>query len=159
VDLHSDSNDTINSNTDDVIMIMGNDEIRNYLFDVDDTLLDFGISEKNALHEAFLEFGLPTGAEDYARCYQEISKVLWRDLEQGHIDLTILGVERFKRLFLKHGLDMDADEFSRAYLGHLGKVPNARCCRGLREAEDAGYYYNKWFRVRQQESGVSLLIP
>lgn len=23
------------------------------LFDVDDTLLDFGISEKNALHEAF----------------------------------------------------------------------------------------------------------
>jgi 2-haloacid dehalogenase len=91
------------------------------LFDVDDTLLDFGISEKNALHEAFLEFGLPTGAEDYAGCYQEISKVLWRDLERGHIDLTILGVERFKRLFLKHGLDMDADAFSRAYLGHLGK--------------------------------------
>lgn len=91
------------------------------LFDVDDTLLDFGISEKKALHEVFLEFGLPTGVKDYAGCYQEISEVLWRDLEQGLIDLSNLGVERFKRLFLKHGLDIDADVFSRAYLGHLGK--------------------------------------
>jgi 2-haloacid dehalogenase len=91
------------------------------LFDVDDTLLDFGISEKKALHEAFLEYGLPTGVKDYVGCYQEISEVLWRDLEQGLIDLTNLGVERFKRLFLKHGLDIEADAFSRAYLGHLGK--------------------------------------
>lgn len=91
------------------------------LFDVDDTLLDFGISEKKALHEVFLEFGLPTGVKDYAGCYQEISEELWRDLEQGLIDLSNLGVERFKRLFLKHGLDIDADVFSRAYLGNLGK--------------------------------------
>ncbi|MDW7617302.1 YjjG family noncanonical pyrimidine nucleotidase [Peribacillus simplex] len=91
------------------------------LFDVDDTLLDFRISEKKALHEAFLEFGLPTGAKDYVVGYQEISRGLWRDLEQGLIDLTELGVERFKRLFLKHGLDIHADSFSRAYLGYLGK--------------------------------------
>ncbi|MBO0996733.1 noncanonical pyrimidine nucleotidase, YjjG family [Bacillus sp. SD075] len=99
------------------------------LFDADDTLLDFGVSEKKALHEAFLEFGVPRGAEDYTGCYQEISEVLWRDLEQGLIDLTNLGVERFRRLFLKHGLDINADAFSRTYLEHLGKeihlVPGA----------------------------------
>ena len=38
------------------------------LFDVDDTLLDFSISEKRALHRAFLEFGLPTGVKDYEAC-------------------------------------------------------------------------------------------
>ncbi|MFD9626599.1 YjjG family noncanonical pyrimidine nucleotidase [Peribacillus muralis] len=106
------------------------------LFDVDDTLLNFGISEKKALHEAFREFGLPTGAEDYERCYQGISRVLWRDLEQGKINLTILGVERFKQLFHKYGLEIHADAFSCAYLGYLSKqihlIPGAlEVCENL----------------------------
>ncbi|CAH0196639.1 Pyrimidine 5'-nucleotidase YjjG [Peribacillus sp. Bi96] len=105
-------------------------------FDVDDTLLDFGISEKRALHNTFLEFGLPTGVEEYEGSYQEISRVLWRDLEQGIIHLTDLGVERFKRLFLKHELKIHADAFSQAYLRYLSKeihlVPGAaEVCRNL----------------------------
>ncbi|MFC9599203.1 YjjG family noncanonical pyrimidine nucleotidase [Peribacillus butanolivorans] len=91
------------------------------LFDVDDTLLDFSISEKRALHRAFLEFGLPTGVKDYEACYQEISRVLWRELEQGLTNLSELGVERFKRLFLKHELDIEAEMFSRVYLNYLSK--------------------------------------
>ncbi|MBK5460180.1 YjjG family noncanonical pyrimidine nucleotidase [Peribacillus sp. TH27] len=91
------------------------------LFDVDDTLLDFSISEKRALHGAFLEFGLPTGVKDYEACYQEISRVLWRELEQGLTNLSDLGVERFKRLFLKHELDIEAEMFSRVYLNYLSK--------------------------------------
>ncbi|MFE4894894.1 YjjG family noncanonical pyrimidine nucleotidase [Peribacillus butanolivorans] len=91
------------------------------LFDVDDTLLEFDISEKKALHESFLKFGLPTGLEDYQASYQEISRVLWRDLEQGLTDLSDLGVERFKRLFLKHELDIEAEMFSRVYLNYLSK--------------------------------------
>jgi len=35
------------------------------LFDVDDTLFDFGKSEKSALHKTFEEFGLPTGLAGY----------------------------------------------------------------------------------------------
>ncbi|PEJ33577.1 noncanonical pyrimidine nucleotidase, YjjG family [Peribacillus butanolivorans] len=91
------------------------------LFDVDDTLLDFSISEKRALHRAFLEFGLPTGVKDYEASYQEISKVLWRELEQGLTNLSELGVERFKRLFLKHELEIHAEVFSGVYLGYLSK--------------------------------------
>ena len=90
------------------------------LFDVDDTLLDFDISEKNALHKAFLKFGFPKGLADYRPSYNEISKVLWGDVEQGLISLPELAVERFKRLFIMHGLDIDAETFSRVYLNYLG---------------------------------------
>jgi 2-haloacid dehalogenase len=91
------------------------------LFDVDDTLFDFSMSEKKALHKAFVEFGLPTGLVDYEANYKEISKVLWRDLEQGLTTLSELGVERFRRLFLAHELEINADTFSSVYLGYLGK--------------------------------------
>ncbi|MGC5327569.1 YjjG family noncanonical pyrimidine nucleotidase [Brevibacillus sp. SYSU BS000544] len=91
------------------------------LFDVDDTLFDFKKSEKNALHHAFIAFGLPTGQENYGARYQEISKGLWRDLEQGLITLSELGVERFKRLFLACNLGINAEAFSNVYLGYLGK--------------------------------------
>ncbi|MCI0765475.1 YjjG family noncanonical pyrimidine nucleotidase [Bacillus sp. TL12] len=98
-------------------------------FDVDDTLLDFSMSEKNALHKVFEEFGLPTGEVEYRNSYKEISKVLWRDLEQGTTTLSELGVERFRRLFLEHNLEIDAATFNRVYLTYLGKevhlVPGA----------------------------------
>ncbi|MCL6574017.1 MAG: YjjG family noncanonical pyrimidine nucleotidase [Bacillus sp. (in: Bacteria)] len=90
------------------------------LFDIDDTLFDFGISEKKALHKAFLEHGYPTGVEEYRASYKEISKVLWGDLEQGLTTLAELGVERFKRLFLRHKLSIDPKGFNRVYLGYLG---------------------------------------
>ncbi|WP_369900761.1 YjjG family noncanonical pyrimidine nucleotidase [Bacillus manliponensis] len=90
------------------------------LFDVDDTLFDFSMSEKKALHKAFVEFGLPTGLVDYEANYKEISKVLWRDLEQGLTNLSELGVERFRKLFLAHELEINADRFNSVYLGYLG---------------------------------------
>ena len=91
------------------------------LFDVDDTLFDFGISEKNALQRTFDEFDLPAGVADYAAKYKEISKELWSDLEQGLTSLPELGVERFRRLFLAHQLEIEADRFNTRYLGYLGK--------------------------------------
>ena len=91
------------------------------LFDVDDTLFDFDMSEKKALHKTFLEFDLPTGLTDYRASYKEISKILWSDLERGSTTLSELAVERFTRLFLRHELDIDAEMFSRVYLEYLGR--------------------------------------
>ncbi|MGO0061168.1 YjjG family noncanonical pyrimidine nucleotidase [Brevibacillus fluminis] len=91
------------------------------LFDVDDTLFDFRLSEKTALQQAFVEFNLPTGLTDYETSYKEISAGLWRSLEQGSITLAELGVERFNQLFLTNGLALDAAEFNRVYLGYLSK--------------------------------------
>ena len=106
------------------------------LFDVDDTLFDFGMSEEKALHNAFVKFDLPKGVTDYWASYREISKVLWGDLEQGLITLPELAVERFKRLILMHGLDIDAETFSSVYLDYLGKETHlvqgaVELCEGL----------------------------
>ncbi|WP_144511946.1 YjjG family noncanonical pyrimidine nucleotidase [Bacillus sp. FJAT-22090] len=91
------------------------------LFDLDDTLFDFGMTEKNALHQLFIEYGLPNGLKDYFDKYKAISKVLWDDLEQGHTTLAELKVERFKRLFLEEALDINAEVFGHKYIENLGK--------------------------------------
>ncbi len=91
------------------------------LFDIDDTLFDFGMSEEKALHNTFKAFGLPTGWTDYRATYNEISHVLWGNLERGLTTITELGVERFKQLFQMHALDIDAHIFSAAYLDYLGQ--------------------------------------
>ncbi|MGM0904431.1 MAG: YjjG family noncanonical pyrimidine nucleotidase [Bacillota bacterium] len=91
------------------------------LFDLDDTLFEFDLSEKKALNKAFLKFDLPTGLADYRDSYKEISRSLWSDLEQGVTTLSELGVERFRRLFQAHKLELDAKQFNTLYLGFLGE--------------------------------------
>lgn len=91
------------------------------LFDLDDTLLDFAETEKNAFSNSFLAAGLPNALNDYRPSYRAISKTLWDDLEQGHITLAQLQVERFKQLFQAHALDLDPVSFGRVYLENLGK--------------------------------------
>ena len=91
------------------------------LFDLDDTLFDFGEAEKNAFSNSFTTFGLPNGLMDYRTTYKEISKGLWSDLEQGRMSLSELKVERFKRLFLQHQLELSPEDFGQSYLDNLGK--------------------------------------
>lgn len=91
------------------------------LFDLDDTLFDFGMTERNAFHQLFLEYGLPNGLQDYLGSYKAISKVLWDELEKGITTLELLKIERFKRLFLEHHLDLDIEAVSQKYIENLGK--------------------------------------
>lgn len=91
------------------------------LFDMDDTLFDFRLSEEEAFEKTFLEFGMTEGGVAYRASYRDISSILWRELEQGMIRLSELKVERFRRLFLKHELEIDAKKFGNRYLENLGK--------------------------------------
>ena len=91
------------------------------LFDLDDTLLDFGMTEHNAFRLLFEEYGLPNGLTDYHDSYRMISKVLWEDLEHGRTSLAELKVERFKRLFTEHQLEIDPVVFGQKYIENLGK--------------------------------------
>ena len=61
------------------------------LFDVDDTLLDFPETERHALHNAFVQFGIPTGYNDYLASYKEIV-MDYGDLENKMITLSELAV-------------------------------------------------------------------
>ena len=91
------------------------------LFDLDDTLFDFGETEKHALDNSFRAFSLPNGLTEYRASYKEISKGLWNDLEQGRISLSDLKVERFKRLFLQHQLLLSPEDFGQIYIENLGR--------------------------------------
>ncbi|PIC69469.1 noncanonical pyrimidine nucleotidase, YjjG family [Sporosarcina sp. P16b] len=90
------------------------------LFDLDDTLFDFAETEKHALGNTFNTFGLPNGLEAYRDTYRAISSVIWDDLEQGRITLKELKVERFRRLFTQHELQVDASHFGELYIENLG---------------------------------------
>lgn len=92
-----------------------------FLFDLDDTLMDFGETEKNAFTNVFSANGLPNGLAEYRATYRAISTVLWEDLEQGRTTLADLKTERFRRLFMEHGLELDAEVFSQTYLDNLGR--------------------------------------
>lgn len=91
------------------------------LFDIDDTLMDFRLSERAALHNTFVDYGMPDGFTRFHDSYREISRVLWQDLEQGTLPLAKLGVERFKRLFHQHELDFSPEMFGSQYLDYLGQ--------------------------------------
>ena len=69
-----------------------------FLFDLDDTLMDFSAGEKNAIFSSFESNGYPNGLSDYRESYREISKVLWDDLEQGRIALAELKTETVQAL-------------------------------------------------------------
>ena len=92
-----------------------------YLFDLDDTLLDFSETERNAFSNSFIASGFPNGLADYRESYRAISTVLWDDLEHQRTTLAELKNERFRRLFLEHNLTLDADVFGQTYLENLGK--------------------------------------
>ncbi|KGR78998.1 YjjG family noncanonical pyrimidine nucleotidase [Ureibacillus manganicus] len=90
-------------------------------FDVDDTLFDFAKSEQAAFYNVFDQYNLVDNLALYKMRYKEISKVLWRDLENGKINLAELGSERFRRLFVEHELNFDASSFNQEYLKFLGE--------------------------------------
>ncbi|MCI2256785.1 YjjG family noncanonical pyrimidine nucleotidase, partial [Domibacillus sp. PGB-M46] len=69
----------------------------------------------------FEKYNLYNSLKLYEKSYQEISTVLWRDLENGKMGLVELGSERFRRLFLEHDLEIDAVVFNQDYLKFLGE--------------------------------------
>lgn len=91
------------------------------IFDLDDTLFDFGETEKHALDHSFRANSFPNGLTEYRASYKEISKGLWLDLEQGRISLSELKVERFRRLFLQHELSLSPEDFGQTYIENLAR--------------------------------------
>ena len=98
--------------------------MKNYeiiIFDVDDTLFDFTKSEQAAFYKVFDQYKLVDNLDLYKMKYKEISKRLWRDLENGKMNVAELGSERFRRLFVEHELNLDASLFNQEYLKFLGE--------------------------------------
>ncbi|MBB3121485.1 YjjG family noncanonical pyrimidine nucleotidase [Pseudoduganella violacea] len=92
---------------------------RLFLFDLDDTLLDFKASEKLSFVRTMRELGLPDGMDELFLQYQAINTALWKSFEMGEVSKDFLKVERFRQTFQSKGIALDPEAASRRYLESL----------------------------------------
>jgi 2-haloacid dehalogenase len=84
------------------------------LFDLDDTLLDFGANEIDSLNKLFLQHGY-TFSDELLEVYKSIDKQLWADYENGNITLDEVLNSRFSETMLKLGEIVDGAEWENQY--------------------------------------------
>lgn len=90
-----------------------------FLFDLDDTLLDFRASEKRSFLHTMHTLGLREGIDALFTRYQEINVDLWKRFELGTVSKDFLKVERFRKSFQENAIDLDPELASRLYLESL----------------------------------------
>jgi 2-haloacid dehalogenase len=95
---------------------------RLFLFDLDDTLLDFKASEQLSFVRTMQELGLRNSTEALFLQYQTINVELWRAFERGEVSKDHLKVERFRKTFAQNGLDLDPAAASHLYLESLSET-------------------------------------
>lgn len=93
-----------------------------FLFDLDDTLLDFRASEKLSFVRTMHELGVRDRMDELFVQYQANNVALWRSFEAGAVSKDFLKVERFRKTFLANGLDADPEAASRVYLDSLSET-------------------------------------
>jgi 2-haloacid dehalogenase len=90
-----------------------------FLFDLDDTLLDFQESERLSFVLALQSLGIKSGIEDLFKYYQVENRALWKLFEQNLTTKDHLKVERFRKTFNAHKIDVDPELASERYLETL----------------------------------------
>ncbi|MGN0473049.1 MAG: YjjG family noncanonical pyrimidine nucleotidase [Lachnospiraceae bacterium] len=92
------------------------------LWDVDDTLLDFGMSERHAFQVTAERFGWHPGEAEY-RLYSDINNRHWKMLECGLITMEQVKYLRFEALFRELHMDsVSIQDFQEHYQEELGNV-------------------------------------
>ena len=92
---------------------------RLFLFDLDDTLLDFKASERLSFDRTMRSLGMAAVPDGLFASYQAINLALWRAFEAGTVAKDFLKVERFRRAFATHAVDADPHAASALYLESL----------------------------------------
>lgn len=87
------------------------------LFDLDDTLLDFGANEKESLTKLFQQHGYTF--DELFQVYHRVNKQLWADYENGKIALHEVLNTRFSKTMLALGQDVDGVEWEDQYREYL----------------------------------------
>ena len=77
--------------------------IRAMLWDIDNTLLNFDIAEKEALRIGFKEFGLGEFTDEMLDVYMTINKRRWQALERGEMEKQEVLEGRFSEFFSLYG--------------------------------------------------------
>lgn len=94
--------------------------IRDIFFDLDNTLLDFDLSEKRAIALTLKHVGAQDSEQNIS-LYSRINLSQWKLFEKGEITLERLRVRRFGLLFDALGIDADARTAMLYYGDRLGE--------------------------------------
>ncbi|GHP13785.1 noncanonical pyrimidine nucleotidase, YjjG family protein [Lentilactobacillus fungorum] len=99
------------------------------LFDVDDTLLNFEASEKQALEKLFKTIHQPLTPAVY-RDYHDLNAQLWHRYERGEISRETLLNSRFNLFFAHYGQNIDGKLYGQKYRTFLSEghdqIPQAQ---------------------------------
>lgn len=88
--------------------------IKNILFELDDTLLDFKRSEAQAVTEALESMGVCVTEYTFSR-YSEYNLSQWKRLEKGEITRQEVKLNRYRLLFNELGLDLSPRQATQLY--------------------------------------------
>lgn len=98
------------------------------LMDLDNTILDFSIAERESFKELVKEIGM-SYTDDLLQKYRKLNKSLWHSIEQGKIPKEIVLNTRFNEFFKLYGIEVDGEEIEKKYRFYLDNssalVPNA----------------------------------
>ncbi|WP_321388552.1 YjjG family noncanonical pyrimidine nucleotidase [uncultured Enterococcus sp.] len=95
-------------------------KFKTLLFDVDDTLLDFRATERQALYTLFSEEQLEL-TQEIEQQYQLINRNLWKEFELGNITKETISKTRFQKLFEQFGKKVDGEEMGLKYQKFLSE--------------------------------------
>ena len=93
--------------------------IRNILFDLDDTLLNFHLAEKAALTKTLMHLEIEPKEETLSR-YSVLNLSQWKLLEQEKITREEVRTRRYQLLFDELGVDCSAEYAAEYYENLLG---------------------------------------
>lgn len=97
------------------------------LFDSDDTLLDFGKAEKQALSATFEAFAPGMGNTMNTK-YHEINRALWASYEKGEIPRSEIFRLRFTKTFEHFGVPVPKENISDFFQHQLSLVHEVMPC-------------------------------
>ncbi|GGG69263.1 YjjG family noncanonical pyrimidine nucleotidase [Paenibacillus radicis (ex Gao et al. 2016)] len=89
------------------------------LFDLDDTLLDFGAIETDSLNKLFEQHGY-TCSDELLDIYHSVNKQLWKEYENGKVGLDVVLNSRFSETMLRWGEVVDGVKWEKLYRELLG---------------------------------------
>ena len=90
------------------------------LFDADGTLLDFHRSEREAVKEALAMSGIDAD-DEMISVYSEINDGLWKKLERGEIERSVLLYHRFELFCQRYEYVADAKRIANDYIHTLSE--------------------------------------
>ena len=96
------------------------DKYKYLLFDLDDTLLDFGKAQVLAFKKLLEDENIKYNDELFEK-YETINKSLWRSFELGEISNKEVTSERFIRFFSLFDRKIDGSEVDNRYRGYLAE--------------------------------------